>query len=78
MSISKKNPKVILFDGVCNLCNTTVQFIIKKDKDDLYRFTALQSETGRKLLTERNIDTEIIDSIIIWRKGSWHCNKAMV
>tara|TARA_R110001583_G_scaffold14664_6_gene61058 strand:- start:35167 stop:35571 length:405 start_codon:yes stop_codon:yes gene_type:complete len=60
----ENNKKIILFDGVCNLCNTTVQFVIKKDKDDLFRFTALQSEAGKRLLTERNIDTENIDSII--------------
>ena len=57
--------KIILFDGVCNLCNATVQFVIKKDKKDLFRFTPLQSDTGKKLLTERNIDTEDIDSIIL-------------
>lgn len=60
----ENNKKIILFDGVCNLCNTTVQFVIKKDKDDLFRFTALQSEAGKRLLTKRNIDTENIDSII--------------
>jgi predicted DCC family thiol-disulfide oxidoreductase YuxK len=57
--------KIILFDGVCNLCNGAVQFIIKRDHNDMFRFAALQSETGRKLLTERNIDTEAIDSIIL-------------
>tara|TARA_R110000765_G_scaffold52453_4_gene105522 strand:+ start:3841 stop:4245 length:405 start_codon:yes stop_codon:yes gene_type:complete len=57
--------KIILFDGVCNLCNTTVQFVIKNDKEDRFRFTPLQSDTGKKLLTERNIDTEDIDSIIL-------------
>lgn len=57
--------KIILFDGVCNLCNTTVQFVIKNDKEDIFRFTPLQSDTGKKLLTERNIDTEDIDSIIL-------------
>lgn len=61
----EKNKKIILFDGVCNLCNTTVQFVIKKDKEDIFRFTPLQSDTGKKLLTERNIDTEDIDSIIL-------------
>lgn len=61
----EKNKKIILFDGVCNLCNTTVQFVIKKDKEDIFRFTPLQSDTGKKLLTERNIDTENIDSIIL-------------
>lgn len=57
--------KIILFDGVCNLCNTTVQFVIKNDKEDIFRFSPLQSDTGKKLLTERNIDTEDIDSIIL-------------
>jgi predicted DCC family thiol-disulfide oxidoreductase YuxK len=57
--------KIILFDGVCNLCNGAVQFIIKRDHNDMFRFAALQSETGRKLLAERNIDTEDIDSIIL-------------
>ena len=57
--------KIILFDGVCNLCNTTVQFVIKNDKEGIFRFTPLQSDTGKKLLTERNIDTEDIDSIIL-------------
>ncbi|WP_079513512.1 thiol-disulfide oxidoreductase DCC family protein [Maribacter arcticus] len=57
--------KIILFDGVCNLCNGAVQFIIKRDHIDMFRFAALQSETGRKLLAERNIDTEDIDSIIL-------------
>ncbi len=61
----ENDKKIILFDGVCNLCNSTVQFIIKKDKEDLFKFTALQSDTGKKLLTERNIGTEDIDSIIL-------------
>jgi predicted DCC family thiol-disulfide oxidoreductase YuxK len=57
--------KIILFDGVCNLCNGAVQFIIKRDHNDMFRFGALQSESGIKLLAERNIDTEDIDSIIL-------------
>ncbi|MGZ5245001.1 MAG: thiol-disulfide oxidoreductase DCC family protein, partial [Bacteroidia bacterium] len=38
------NP-VLLFDGVCNLCNGAVQFVIKRDKKAIFRFAALQSET---------------------------------
>ncbi len=57
--------KVILFDGVCNLCNRTVQFIIKRDKKDVFRFAALQSETGRRFVAERGIDTSKVDSIIL-------------
>lgn len=42
--------QVILFDGVCNFCNYWVNFIIERDKNDLFRFAALQSEAGQELL----------------------------
>lgn len=42
--------KIILFDGVCNFCNATVNFILKHDKEQLFRFTPQQSEKGRELL----------------------------
>ncbi|NHF60034.1 thiol-disulfide oxidoreductase DCC family protein [Flavobacteriaceae bacterium TP-CH-4] len=65
-----ENPKkIILFDGVCNLCNRSIQFVIKRDKADLFRYAALQSEVGQKLLSERNIDTKTIDSIILIDPG---------
>ena len=67
---------IILFDGVCNLGNSAVQFIIKRDKNDLYRFCALQSEPGRKLTSERNIDTQKIDSIILIEPGKAYYIKA--
>jgi len=61
----EKEKKIILFDGVCNLCNSTVQFAIKRDKNDIFRYAALQSTTGKKLLAERDIDLNAIDSIIL-------------
>lgn len=64
-----KNKKIILFDGVCNLCNGAVLFIIKRDDKDVFRFAALQSEVGQRLTSERNIDTEKIDSIILVDPG---------
>ncbi|UIR55018.1 DCC1-like thiol-disulfide oxidoreductase family protein [Sphingobacterium sp. SRCM116780] len=42
--------QLVIFDGVCNLCNGTVNFIIKKDKKDKFRFTSLQSEIGQSYL----------------------------
>jgi len=41
---------IILFDGVCNLCNGFVQFVIKRDKKMVFRFASLQSESGQKIL----------------------------
>ncbi len=61
--------KIILFDGVCNLCNGAVQWIIQRDKEDVFRFAPLQSAASGKLLEERNIDTSRIDSIVLIDPG---------
>ena len=44
------NHRIILFDGVCNFCSFWVNFVIKRDKNDIFRFAALQSETGMQYL----------------------------
>ena len=58
--------KIILFDGVCNLCNSAVQFIIKHDKKDFFRFIPLQSNLGLSIIKHLGIDTSKIDSIILY------------
>lgn len=63
--IANNNKKIILFDGVCNLCNSSIQFVIKRDKKNNYKFAALQSDTAKILLNERGIDSSQIDSIIL-------------
>lgn len=63
------NKKIILFDGVCNLCNSAVQFVIKNDKKDVFRFVALQSELGQEILTYIGIDSKNIDSIVLYEPG---------
>jgi predicted DCC family thiol-disulfide oxidoreductase YuxK len=60
------NKKIILFDGVCNLCNSAVQFIIKHDKKDVFRFVPLQSKLGQEILTYIGIDSKNIDSIVLY------------
>jgi predicted DCC family thiol-disulfide oxidoreductase YuxK len=64
-----KNKKIILFDGVCNLCDSAVQFIIKHDKKDIFRFVALQSHLGQEIIKHIGIDTKNIDSIILYQPG---------
>ncbi|SNZ00033.1 thiol-disulfide oxidoreductase DCC family protein [Flagellimonas pacifica] len=73
MEIDKK---IILFDGVCNLCNGAVQFVIKRDKQDMFRYAALQSEIGKQLITERAIDTSKVDSIIFIEPGVAYFTKS--
>lgn len=64
-----KNKKIILFDGVCNLCNSAVQFIIERDKKDVFRFVALQSDLGKEICNYIAVDFEKIDSIILYEPG---------
>lgn len=63
--MSVENKKIILFDGVCNLCNGSVVFIIKRDKKDVFRFAAIQSEEGQRLIEKYQIDTTKVDSILL-------------
>ncbi len=71
-----ENKKIILFDGVCNLCNAAVQFIIQHDKKDVFRFASLQSETGQKLVEERGLDPLEIDSIMLIEPGRVYYRKS--
>ena len=64
-----KNKKLILFDGVCNLCNNSVLKVIKYDKKNTFLFAALQSETGQKITNHLNIDISKMDSIILYEPG---------
>jgi len=64
-----KGKKIILFDGVCNLCSSAVQYVIQRDKNDLFRFAALQSEIGKKILQHIGVDSSKTDSIILYEPG---------
>ncbi|HKJ49540.1 MAG TPA: thiol-disulfide oxidoreductase DCC family protein [Christiangramia sp.] len=64
-----ENKKIVLFDGVCNLCDDAVQRIIKHDKKDIFRFASLQSDFGKELVAERDLDPEELDSIILIDPG---------
>lgn len=66
-----ENKKVILFDGVCNLCNGSVVFIIKRDHKDVFRFAAIQSEIGQKLIEKYQIDISKVDSILLLDSNSY-------
>ena len=71
-----ENKKIVLFDGVCNLCDGAVQFIIKHDKKDVFRFASLQSDTGRKLVADRGLDPDEIDSIMLIEPGVAYYRKS--
>lgn len=60
---------VVLFDGVCNLCNRTVQYIIRHDPKGRFHFAALQSHAGRGLQERYGLDPEAMNTIILFERG---------
>ena len=71
-----KDKKIILFDGICNLCNASVQFVIKRDTKDVFRFVPLQSDLGNKILNHIGINREQTDSIVLYEPGKAYFYKA--
>ena len=65
MSNPKGKNAIVLFDGVCNLCNTTVQFIIDHDSPHYFRFVSLQFDVCQALLQEYGLPTNYLKSIVL-------------
>lgn len=60
---------IVIFDGVCNLCNASVDFIIRHDRQGRFRFTANQHETGRQILAENGLAPESADTVFLYEGG---------
>ena len=71
-----KNKEIVLFDGVCNLCDSSVQYIIKHDKNDVFRFVSLQSELGQEITKHIGVSIAKVDSIILYKPGIAYYIKA--
>ena len=67
MNIRDKN--IILFDGVCNFCNSIVNFIIRQDRKKVFLFASIQSETGQAILKKFDRETKAMDSFILYENG---------
>lgn len=63
---------VILFDGVCHLCQGVVKFLIKRDPTGRFHFASLQSEAGRRLLEEKGVHVEHLGTIIVLEKDNYY------
>ncbi|MBX2872449.1 MAG: thiol-disulfide oxidoreductase DCC family protein [Saprospiraceae bacterium] len=71
LQIPRDKP-ILLFDGVCNLCDGLVQFIIKRDPEARFRFTALQSEAGQALLGEAGMDASALNTVVMFDDGQFY------
>jgi predicted DCC family thiol-disulfide oxidoreductase YuxK len=60
---------LILFDGVCNLCAGSVQFVLKRDPGKTFRFASLQGEASRTLLRELGQSPELLSSVVLFENG---------
>lgn len=69
MNEQEKNKPVLLFDGVCNLCAGSVQFIIRHDPSGKIKFTSLQSETGKTILKAFNLPENELKSLVLVENG---------
>ena len=63
--MNNTNGPVLLFDGVCNLCNASVQWVLLRDKQAVFRFAQLQSDIGRQLLTRHGLDPDDLNSVVL-------------
>ena len=61
---------LLLFDGVCNLCHGAVQFIIKRDRLDRFRFASLQSELGQSIVREQGLPEDVRTMVLVERDGT--------
>lgn len=57
--------KIILFDGVCNLCNSSVIFVVQHEPEPVFKFASIQSETGKSLLTRYGLPSSYSDAVIL-------------
>ena len=60
-----KQQKIILFDGVCNLCNGSVIFILQREKKPVFRFASIQSEAGKALLEWCGLPKDFSQAIVL-------------
>src|SRR5258706_2699744 len=67
-----KRQKIILFDGVCNLCNGSVNFILKQERSALFDFASIQSETGKALLQWCGLPENFSEAVIYIENGNFH------
>lgn len=69
---------IILFDGVCNFCNSSINLVIRNDKKDLFRFAPLQSEIGKQLLEYYKVDALKTDSVVYITGGKAYTRSSAV
>jgi predicted DCC family thiol-disulfide oxidoreductase YuxK len=68
--------KIVLFDGVCNLCNRSVQFILQRDKKKQFVFSSLQGKTGTALMQQFGLPAGMYNSFMLVENGKLYTRSA--
>ncbi len=76
MKVPDNQKPVVLFDGVCNLCNGAVQFIIKNEKQPSFLFASLQSEFGQKFLKANQLDEKKFRTLFVLKPDGSHLSRS--
>lgn len=71
-----KNEYIILFDGICNFCNSSVNFIIDKDNKHMFKFSSLQSLFGKETLRKFNLPVETFSSLILTDGNAYYTHSS--
>jgi predicted DCC family thiol-disulfide oxidoreductase YuxK len=66
---------IVLFDGECNFCSTSVQFIIKRDPKAVFKFASMQSDIGKELLKNYRVPADL-DSLILIKDHTYYCKSS--
>ena len=77
MAESANPSAILLFDGVCNLCNGFVQFMLLRDKAGYFQFASLQSEAGQQLLEQYGLDTDALNTVVLIENGQAYTHSAV-
>ena len=67
--MTENSSSIVLFDGVCNFCNASINWIIRRDRRARFRFAPLQSPTGERLQREHGLDPAALDTMLLVENG---------
>lgn len=69
---NKVDSPILFFDGQCNLCNTSVQFVIKRDRKEKIKYASLQSDLAKVMLPKELIETDSLSSLVLLENGTMY------
>ena len=70
--VKQNDPSIVLFDGICNLCNASIAMIIRNDPHAHFRFAPLQSQIGKQYISEMNIEVDGSGSLVLIQNDQYY------